>query len=53
MVTMSMWALLAIILGAVFIGSFGVCLLLYVLVGDDRAERARARRMRDHRRQNA
>lgn len=53
MITLKMWQLLAMLAAAVLVGSIGVCMLLYVLVGDDRAERAKARRMRDHRRTNA
>lgn len=53
MVTMSIWALLAMIGGGVLVGSFGVCMLIYYGIRDDRAERAKAKRKRDHRRTKA
>ena len=53
MITMKMWQLLAMLGAAVFTGSIGVCMLIYFGIQDDRAERAKAMRKRDHRRGKA
>lgn len=50
MITLKMWQLLGMLAAAVLTGSIGVCMLIYYGIRDDRAERARERRMRDHRR---
>lgn len=50
MITLKMWQLLGMLAAAVLTGSVGVCVLIYFGIRDDRAERAKAKRKRDHRR---